>query len=100
MILTDKNTSWVQPFAHLLTNVSALGSLTRMEFRQILPTEVSIIAVYINDQGREVFRTHETDDLCVAPEPLKVKPPRLGVLPTFWDKVEYYWISFLDFVLA
>jgi hypothetical protein len=80
----DMNSSWKVPSGYTLTNIAALGALTRLEFRLILAEEVSIVNVYVNDQGREVFRTSEEDDLYIEPKP---RLPRFGFLPSCADTI-------------
>ena len=84
MVLDDKNKSWFPPEGYLLTNISADGALTRIEYRRLLSDAVSIVGVYVNDQGREVMRTIDVDDLYIAPTP---RPPRFGLTPSFWDRI-------------
>jgi hypothetical protein len=100
MKFTDTNNSWNPPVGFTLTKVLPAGTLTGIEFRQILPNAVSIVVVYVNDQGREVFRTQESDDLYIEPEPRTPRQPRFGFLPSYVDRLEDTFNRVLDFILA
>jgi hypothetical protein len=80
MTFTNINRSWDAPEGFEFQDVSAKGAFLRVSFRRTDEytsglKKISVVQVFINDMGREVFRTEHTEtSYREAPEPPAREP--------------------------
>lgn len=81
----DFNQTLVRPVDPdmVLTNVRASGAYLLVEYRALHQDEISVLTIFLNDQGREVMRTEDSFDR----ESETVKPPVFAIIPTSGDKI-------------
>lgn len=77
MELRDINQSWTPPAGYKFFGIRAVGSYLLVEYRLRDTGCWLIVTIYVNDQGREVERTLDAEEIFSDPE-LIAEPPPVG----------------------
>lgn len=89
MILRDMNQSWKAPVGYLVTGLHAEGAFLVVQYEhrdtQFGKTIMEYVNVYLNDQGREVARTEDSNSFLEMPEPTKGSGGEKTV--SWWESV-------------